>query len=137
MINSFGTRSYWKVGFSEDQQKYYKEYRLSQKGIDLWKLIHKLDKYAKELCSIYDISYCCDESCCCVLFKHLPFQCGCNDNGTISSYVKGDYDFYDVEQIEEFVTFKGAYEILLFLKVLMMPLTNLKVLIYLNLHQLM
>ena len=33
------------------------------------------------------------------------------DNGIISSYAKGVYNYYDVQQIEEFVAFKGAYEI--------------------------
>src|SRR3954471_7198091 len=28
-----------------------------------------------------------------------------------SSYAKGVYDYFDVEKIEEFVAFKGAYEI--------------------------
>ena len=44
-------------------------------------------------------------------FKHLPFQCACNDNEILSSYAKGYYNYYDVERIEEFVAFKGAYEI--------------------------
>ena len=44
-------------------------------------------------------------------FKHLPFQCACNSIVTISSYIMGNYDFYDVEQIEEFITWKGAVEI--------------------------
>ena len=43
--------------------------------------------------------------------QHFPFQCGCNDNETLASYVKGHYDFFDVEQTKEFVAFKGAYEI--------------------------
>ena len=30
---------------------------------------------------------------------------------TLASYARGIYDYYDVEQIEEFVAFKGAYEI--------------------------
>ena len=29
----------------------------------------------------------------------------------LGSYARGIYDYYDVEQIEEFVAFKGAYEI--------------------------
>ena len=29
----------------------------------------------------------------------------------MASYANGIYDYYDVEQIEEFVAFKGAYEI--------------------------
>jgi hypothetical protein len=40
-----------------------------------------------------------------------PFQCEYNDNVTISSYIKENYDFYDVEQIEEFIAWKGAFEL--------------------------
>ena len=29
----------------------------------------------------------------------------------MSSYAKGVYSYYDIEQIEEFVAFKGAYEV--------------------------
>ena len=93
---------------SEDQQEYYKEYRLSQKGIHLWRLIHQLYGYARNLCSIYDISFCRDESCCFMRYKHVAFQCEYNDDATSASYAKGNHDFYDVEQIEEFVSFKGA-----------------------------
>ena len=42
---------------------------------------------------------------------HLPFSCKFNDNETLASYANSIYDYYDVEQIEEFVAFKGAYEI--------------------------
>ena len=42
---------------------------------------------------------------------HLPFSCKFNDNKTLASYANGIYDYYDVEQIEEFVAFMGAYEI--------------------------
>ena len=42
---------------------------------------------------------------------HLPFSCKFNDNETLASYANGRYDYYDVEQIEEFVAFKAAYEI--------------------------
>ena len=48
---------------------------------------------------------------------HLPFSCKFNHNETLASYANGIYDYYDVEQIEEFVAFMGAYEIeSLFLK---------------------
>ena len=50
------------------------------------------------------------------MFKHLPFQCWCNDNETLVSYTRGHYDFFDVAQIEEFVVFKGAYEIASFVE---------------------
>ena len=43
--------------------------------------------------------------------KHLPYQCEFSDNGIVSSYAKGVYNYYDVQQIEGFVAFKGAYEI--------------------------
>ena len=42
---------------------------------------------------------------------YLPFSCKFNDHETLASYANGRYDYYDVERIEEFVTFKGAYEI--------------------------
>src|ERR1041385_9294563 len=116
MVKFTKTRSYWQGGFTEDQQKYYKEYCLSEKGIFIWKPIQKLYHYARNLCSDYEISYCCDESCCCFPFKHLPLQCWCNDNETLVSYTRGHYDFFDVAQIEESVVFKGAYEIASFIE---------------------
>ena len=42
---------------------------------------------------------------------HLPFSCAFYDNETLASYVRGIYDYHDVERIEEFVAFKGACEI--------------------------
>src|SRR3954467_10673408 len=116
MSNFFETRSYWHGGFTKDQQEYYKEHRLSQKGIHLWKQIHQLYEYARNLCSIYNISFCRDESCCFMRHKHLAFQCEYNDDQTLSYYAKRNYDFYDAEQIEEFVAYKGAYEITSLLK---------------------
>src|SRR4051812_20245727 len=116
MATFFETRSYWQGGFTEDQQEYYKEYRLSQKGIHSWVLIHELYDYARNLCSIYDISFWRDESRCFMRHKHLAFQCEYNDDETLASYAKGNYDFYNAKQIEEFVVLKGAYEITSFLK---------------------
>src|SRR4051812_15604325 len=48
--------------------------------------------------------------------KHLALQCEYNDDETLACYAKGNYDFYDAEQIEEFFVFKGAYEITSLLK---------------------
>ena len=111
MVGFFETEAYWQGGFMEDQKYYYKEHRLSQKGKHLWEQIDKLYTIAINVCSTYNVTYCFDKSCCCRRYKHLPFQCEYNDNITISSYVKGNYDFYDVEQIEEFIAFKGAFEL--------------------------
>ena len=55
----------------------------------------------------YIVFTCCSEN----PKKHLPYQCEFIDNGILSSYAKGVYSYYDVQQIEEFVAFKGAYEI--------------------------
>ena len=68
--------------------------------------------FARNLCSTYDESYCFNESSCCRRHKHLPFQCDYNDNEILAAYAKGNYDFDNIEQIEEFVVFKGAYEII-------------------------
>ena len=84
---------------------------MSQKGKHLWVQIYKLNGFARNLCSTYDESYCFNESSCCRRHKHLPFQCDYNDDETLSSYAKGNYDFVNLEQIEEFFVFKDAYEI--------------------------
>ena len=64
--------------------------------------------------------------------KQLAFQCEYNDDETLASYAKGNYDFYDAEQIEEFFAYKGAYEITSLLKNIDDALTNLRVLLYLT-----
>ena len=62
--------------------------------------------YARDFCLRYDFT-CCSR----MNAPHLPFSCKFNDNETLASYANGIYDYYDVERIEEFVAFKGAYEI--------------------------
>ena len=81
------------------------------RGKHLWVQIYKLNCFARNLCSTYDESYCFNESFCCRRHKHLPFQCDYNDNETLAAYAKGNYDFGNLERIEEFFVFKGAYEI--------------------------
>ena len=56
MVNFYETRSYWQGGFMEDEQKYYKEYCLSEKGKYVWKRIDRLRFIAGNLCSKYDVS---------------------------------------------------------------------------------
>ena len=94
------------MGDTLDQQEYFWDYCLSQKGKHLWDQIKMLRWYAWNLCLRYDYT-CCSK----MEAPHLPFQCEFNDNETLASYANGAYDYYDVEQIEEFVAFKGAYEI--------------------------
>ena len=84
---------------------------MSQKGKYLWEQRSRLNYFAKNLCSTYDESYCFNESFCGRRHKQLPFQCDYNDNETLAAYAKGNYDFGNLEQIEEFVVLKGAYEI--------------------------
>ena len=92
-------------GKSLDEHACYVRHRISEKGKLLWDQIQRLQCYAWNLSEIYDVT-CCSEN----PKKHLPYQCEF-DNGIISSYAKGVYNYYDVQQIEEFVAFKGAYEI--------------------------
>ena len=94
------------MGVTLDQHEYFRDYRLTQKGKLLWDQIYMLKWYARQLCLRYDYT-------CCSRMKapHLPFSCEFNDNKTLASYANGIYDCYDVEQIEEFVSFMGAYEI--------------------------
>jgi len=65
-----------------------------------------LQCYAWNLCELYDVTCCSEDP-----KKHLPYQCEFIDNGIVSCYAKGVYNYFDIEQIEEFVAFKGAYEI--------------------------
>ena len=94
------------MGVMLHKREYFRDYRLTQKGKFLWYQIHMLHWYAHELCLRYDYT-CCSR----MNAPHLPFSCEFNDNETLASYANGIYDYYDVEQIEEFVAFKGAYEI--------------------------
>src|SRR4051812_45369931 len=132
MPNFFETRSYWHGGFTKDQQEYYKEHRLSQKGIHLWKLIHQLYEYARNLCSIYNISFCRDESCCFMIHKHLSFQCEYNDDETLASYAKEIMIFMMQRKLKNLLLLRVPMKLLLFLKILMMALTNPRVLLYLT-----
>jgi hypothetical protein len=98
----------------------------------LWKLLNQLEEYARNLCYIFGKSFCFNESDCHRKSKHFPFQCACNENETLASYVKGYYNAYEVERMEEFIVFKGALEISSYLEHKIDALINLKVLLYLN-----
>ena len=93
-------------GKSLDEHAYFVRHRLSQKGRHLWDQIRSLQCYAWNLCSIHDFTCCSRKDP-----KHLPYQCEFNDNEILPSYANGVYDYYGIEQIEEFVAFKGAYEV--------------------------
>ena len=47
------------------------------------------------------------------LKKHLPYLCEFNDDEILSSYAKGVYSYYDIEQIEEFVVLRVLMKLLL------------------------
>ena len=81
-------------------------HRFSEKGKLLWHHINSFLCYACNLCEIYDFT-CCSKN----PKKQLPYLCEFNDNEILSSYGKGVYSYYDIEQIEEFVVFKGAHEV--------------------------
>ena len=93
-------------GKSLDEHAHFVRHRLSKKGTLLWDQINRLLCYSWNLCEICDLT-CCSKN----PKKHLPYLCEFNDNEILSSYAKGVYSYYDIEQIEEFVAFKGAYEV--------------------------
>ena len=93
-------------GKSLDEHAHFVRHRLSEKGRLLWDQINRLMCYAWNLCEICDFT-CCSKN----PKKHLPYLCEFNDNEILSSYAKGVYSYYDIEQIEEFVVFKGAREV--------------------------
>ena len=93
-------------GKSLDEHAHFVCHRLSEKGRLLRYHINSLLCYAGNLCEMCDFT-CCSEN----PKKHLPYLCEFNDNEILSSYAKGVYSYYDIEQIEEFVVFKGAHEV--------------------------
>ena len=93
-------------GKSLDEHAHFVHHRLSEKGKLLWYQIKSFLCYAWNLCEIYDFT-CCSKN----PKEHLPYLCEFNDNEILSYYAKGVYSYYDIEQIEEFVAFKGAYEV--------------------------
>ena len=93
-------------GKSLDEHACFVRNRLSLKGKLLRHQINCLQCYAWNLCEIYDFTCCSEDP-----KKHLQYQCEFKDNGILSSYARGVYSYYDIEQIEEFVAFKGAYEL--------------------------
>ena len=72
----------------------------------MWHHINSLYCYALNLCEIHDFTCYSEDP-----KKHLPYQCEFSDHGIVSSYAKGVHNYFDIEQIEEFVAFKGAYEV--------------------------
>ena len=93
-------------GKSLDEHAHFVRHRLFEKGRLLWNQINSLLCYAWNLCEIYDFTCCFKNP-----KKHLPYLFQFNHNEIPSSYEKGVYSYYDIEQIEEFVVFKGAHEV--------------------------
>ena len=93
-------------GKSLDEHAHFVRHCLSEKGRLLWNQINCLPCYAWNLCDLRDFT-CCSKN----PKKHLPYLCEFNDNEILSPYEKGVYSYNDIEQIEEFVAFKGAYEV--------------------------
>ena len=98
-------------GKSLDEHACYVRHRLSQKGKLLLDQIHHLQCYAWYLCEIYDCTCCSKDP-----KKHLPYQCEFSDNEIVSSYTKCVYNYYDFQQIKEFVASRGTCEIASFIE---------------------
>ena len=110
-----------------DEHAHFVRHRLSEKGRLLWDQINRLLCYAWNLCEI------CDFTC----FsknpkKHLPYLCEFNENEILSSYAKGVYSYYSIEQIENLLLLRVLMKLLLGLKSMILLNTNLIFLTYLN-----
>ena len=92
-------------GKSLDEHACFVRHCLSEKGKLLQHQINTMQCYAWNLCELYDFTCCFEDP-----KKHLPYQCEFID-GIVSSYAKCVYNYFDIEQIEEFVVFKGAHEV--------------------------
>ena len=114
-------------GKSLDEHSHFVRHRLSEKGRLLWDQINRLLCYAWNLCEICDFT-CCSKN----PKKHIPYLCEFNENEILSSYGKGVYRYYDIEQIEEFVIFKGAHEVASLIESMILLSTDLKIPTYLN-----
>ena len=95
-------------GKSLDEHTHFVRHCLSEKGKLLLDQMHRLQCYAWNLCEIYDFTCCSEDP-----KKHLPYQCLFNDNEILSSYGKGVYRYYVIEQIEEFVILRVLIKLLL------------------------
>ena len=47
--------------------------------------------------------------------KHFEFQCSFHEECVIASYHTGDYAYFGMEQVKEFVTFKASFELQTFI----------------------
>ena len=79
------------MGDTLDQREYSRDYRLTQKGKLLWDQIEVLQWYAWNLCLRQDFTWSEDPR------KYLSFQREIKDNGILSSYAKGVYNYFDIE----------------------------------------
>ena len=89
-----------------------KEYRESKEGKILKGFMMELNYIAEKLLLHHDATcmFCSEQK-----DKHFEFQCRFHEECVISSYHTGDYAYLGMEQVEEFVTFKAAYELYTFI----------------------
>ena len=89
-----------------------KEYRESKEGKILKGFMMELNYIAEELLLHHDVTciFCSEQK-----DKHFEFQCRFHEECVIASYHTGDYAYLGMEQVDEFVTFKAAYELYTFI----------------------
>jgi hypothetical protein len=91
---------------TQHAQDIYVKHHLSAKGDRLMGMLKHLNDLAMKLCDLYNKTYCSHQR-----DKHLLFQCENSIEPTIASLKKGEVNLLHIEQIKQFVTFMGAYEI--------------------------
>jgi hypothetical protein len=91
---------------TQHAQDIYVKHHLSEKGNRLMGMLKHLNDLAMKLCDLYNKTYCSHQR-----DKHLLFQCENSIEPTIASIKKCEVNLLHIQQIEQFVTFMGAYEI--------------------------
>ena len=86
------------------------KYRESKKGKGMRTMLKELDKIAKILLKRHDINCCSKQGT-----KHLKFQCVFSEEILLAKYHRNNYIHLGFEEVEQFVSFMGASEILAFM----------------------
>jgi hypothetical protein len=82
---------------------------ISQEGKYMNNLLRSLEHFAKDLLAHYDRSYWFCQG------KHFDYQCRSHVEHVVASFYTYNYVPLGIKEVEQYVIFKGAYELKLFI----------------------
>ena len=92
-------------GYVNTIRSYY-EYRSTEEGNRIYKLLEHLNEFATDFCELHDIT-CCNKKD----YKHSHFQCKHNIDPIIAAYQECKFACQDIKQVEEYVIYVAAHEL--------------------------